>query len=105
MEYALANAYSLDIKNIKLIIDGGFWSKDVIQNLNKMCLTFTMGMPKHLKLAKEMMKKHQKTIIKHENRLKSNYYCVSETAIINGVKGKILLYSNLSNSGADSSHV
>lgn len=89
----LANAKAIGINHVKMVIDGGFWSEECIQNLSETCGTFTVGMPALLKESEKVIDSYGDGIEKYENEL-TNYhiYCVRVETKIYSVHGKVLLY-------------
>ena len=90
----LANAKSVGIERVKMVLDGGFWSKECLTSLQSLCDTFTMGMPLHLKDSKRILAAHGTNIDKYENELERRHhiYCVSVNKKVYGIPGKVLIY-------------
>jgi transposase len=94
----LANAKEIGIENVKMVLDGGFWSTECIYNLNRFCKTFTVGMPVNLAESAAIIAKHGVGIEKYANELPiKNTYCVSVDTKVCGVSGRVLLYFNAYN--------
>lgn len=93
LSHVLANASDVGLKNTKFIVDGGFISEECIQSLHTYSKAFTIGLPKHLNVAKEMLKSHSQNIEKYANKL-SEYeiYCVDKHFEFYGVTGKLMLF-------------
>ncbi|HBN84847.1 MAG TPA: hypothetical protein DDZ89_13500 [Clostridiales bacterium] len=93
LSYVLKNAESVGIKNIKAVVDGGFWSEECIKSLNSCCDTFTIGMPAFLKESQKILSEYADGIEKYENELiEYHVYCVEVNTTLYGVPGKVLLY-------------
>jgi hypothetical protein len=93
LSYVLANAESVGLKKINLILDGGFISEECFISLNKSCNAFTIGIPAHLDIAKEMIKANINGITNYHNKLpKQEIFCIQQMTSIHSVSGKLLLY-------------
>jgi transposase len=93
LSYVLANAHDIGIKNVKLILDGGFISKDCFQSLKKSCYAFTIGIPGKLAISKNMIKANINKISNYANKLpKQEIFCVQQKVQIYGIDGKLMLY-------------
>ena len=98
LSYVLANAKSVGIESVKIVLDGGFWSEECIKNLSSYCDAFTMGMPASLKEAEKIIASHGGGIDAYANELNVRLvYCVPVAAEIYGVKGRVMLYYDASN--------
>ena len=89
----LANAKSVGIERVKMVLDGGFWSKECLTNLQGFCDAFTMGMPLYLKESERILAAHGTNIEKYENELSCHHiYCVPVNTAIYGIPGRVLIY-------------
>lgn len=94
----LANAKSVGIKKVKMVLDGGFWGEEALRNLNELCEAFSVGMPKTLKEAEKAIAELGQNIAQYVNKLSNHRtYCIQKETEINRVKGKILLYFDAQN--------
>ena len=95
LSFVLKNAKSIGIKNVKMILDGGFWSEECITSLNVYSETFTIGMPAFLKESEKVLSCLSDGIEKYENELAENHiYCKQVNTEIYGVRGRVLLFYN-----------
>ena len=93
LSYVLANAREVGIERVKMVLDGGFWSRECFTNLHDLCDAFTVGMPIYLKDAEAILFQYGDDIEKYANKLRDNHvFCVPVTTEIHGVPGRILLY-------------
>jgi transposase len=93
LSYVLANAKTLGIERVKMVLDGGFWSQECLTNLRDFCETFTVGMPMGLTESSLILAENGNGIEKYVNELPSHHiYCVSVATEIYGVTGRVLLY-------------
>ncbi|MDR1872858.1 MAG: hypothetical protein LBS60_13235 [Deltaproteobacteria bacterium] len=93
LSYVLPNASSVGIKNVKLILDGGFINEECFVHLNKLCKTFTIGIPSHLDISKEMIKENIDNITSFTNKLFwQEMFCVQKPTSIHGISGKLMLF-------------
>lgn len=98
LSHVLANAKSVGIEKVKMVLDGGFWGEEALQNLNELCESFSVGMPKTLKDAEKAIAELGQDMAQYTNKLRNhNTYCVQKETVINKVKGKILLYFDVQN--------
>lgn len=94
----LSNAKSIGIENVKMVLDGGFWGKEALKNLNDLCEAFSVGMPTSLKESEKAIAESGQNIAQYINELGNHRtYCVQKEAEIDGIKGKILLYFDAQN--------
>jgi len=94
----LANAKSVGIKKVKMVLDGGFWGEEALRNLNELCEAFSVGMPATLKESGKAIVELGQNIAQYVNELSNHRtYCIQKETEINGVKGKILLYFDAQN--------
>lgn len=94
----LGNAKSIGIDNVKMILDGGFWSHECITSLSECCSSFIVGMPGFLKESKEIIANKVDNIVKYEHELSEvNVYCVQEEKTLYGVSGRVLVFYDLWN--------
>ena len=94
LSYVLENASSVGIKNVKMILDGGFWSEECMNSLYECCDTFTVGMPAYLKESEKVISLYGDGIDKYSNKLADchHIYCKQIESKIYGIDGRILLY-------------
>lgn len=93
LSYVLANAKTVGIERVKLIIDGGFWSQECFSSLDECCEAFTVGMPTFIKDARKIIAEHGEEIDSYANELaKSNVYCMPVNYEIFGIQGRVLVY-------------
>jgi transposase len=93
LSYVLSNARSIGIQNVKIILDGGFISEEYFVNLNNLCKTFTIGIPSHLDISKEMIKENIANITGFANKLpRQEMFCVQKPTSIHGISGKLMLF-------------
>ena len=95
LSYVLANAKCVGINKVKIIIDGGFCSKDCVMSLHNLCNAFTMGLPLSIAEAEEVFAAHKDHIQQYANELPQPYiniYCVTEEMKYYGVTGKAFLF-------------
>lgn len=93
LSYVLAGASELGIEQIKMILDGGFWSEECIKSLKECCTAFTIGMPAFLTESENIIAAHGKDIEKYANELTyRNIYYSQIPIMIHGVPGKVLLF-------------
>ena len=93
LSYVLANAESVGIKNVKLILDGGFISEDCFRSLNKYSNYFTIGIPAKLDISKQMINDNINNISSYANKLeKQEIFCTQKPTSIHGVSGKLMLF-------------
>jgi transposase len=89
----LAGARGPGIKNVKMIVDGGFWSGECIESLSGCCDAFTMGMPVSLAESEKLIAANSSNIETYANELPCRHiYCVQKDAGAYGVSGKALLF-------------
>lgn len=93
LSYVLENARSVGISDVKFVVDGGFISKECIQNLNEHAKSFTVGIPASLNISEEMLRTHAKNIDKYANKLADQeIYCVEKTTKYYDVDGRLMLF-------------
>ena len=93
LPYVLANAKSVGIKNVKLVLDGGFVREECFQSLHNSCSAFTIGIPASLDIAKDMIDARRNDIEKFANKLPDiEIFCVQQSFTYYGVDGKLMLY-------------
>ncbi len=92
--YVLANAKSVGIMRVKMVLDGGSWSEECLTSLQILCDAFTVGMPIYLKEADRLLAAHGGGIEKYKNELTGHkhVYCVSVETVVYGVHGRVLIY-------------
>lgn len=83
----------MGINRIKMILDGGFWSKECLTNLQDFCDAFTVGMPLYLNESERILAVYGTDIEKYKNELSRHHiYCVPINMEIYGVPGRVLIY-------------
>jgi transposase len=93
LSHVLANAKSVGIKNVKLVLDGGFISEECFKSLNDACKAFTIGIPSSLGISREMIATHIADIGRYSNKLaEQEIFCIEQPTSIHGVSGKLMLY-------------
>jgi transposase len=94
LSYVLATASDLGIKQVKMVLDGGFWKQECFTSLHECCAAFTVGMPAFLTESEKVIATYGKDIENYTNELSSyrNIYCVQAPSIIYGISGRVLLY-------------
>jgi transposase len=93
LSYVLENAATVGIKDVKLILDGGFLSNESFKTLNTLCRAFTTGMSTSLDISKEMINSYSNDIDKFANKLPTQeIFCVQQPTTVHGVDGKLMLY-------------
>ena len=93
LSYVMANAADMGLRKVKMVLDGGFWSKECIQYLGKSCHSFTMGMPSSLKEATKAIDHSRNNIEQYRNKLAGyQVYCTEQAATLHGIEGRILVY-------------
>jgi transposase len=98
LAHVLENAEDVGIKNVKLVLDGGFISKDCFVSLDKLCFDFTIAIPSKFKISRDMIKARGKSINNCANKLpKQEIFCVQHPTAIYGVDGKLMLYFDQQN--------
>jgi transposase len=93
LSFVLENGRAVGIKDVKLVLDGGFISPECFSALAGSCKAFTIGIPATLAIAKGMISKHRAGIEQYVNKLPGQeVFCMQESVAIHGVTGKLLLY-------------
>jgi transposase len=93
LSHVLANAKSVGIKRIKMVVDAGFWSEECLKSLKNACETFTVGMPVFLKESEKIVSGYGEGIDKYANELgRHHVYCVPVQTEIHGICGRVLIY-------------
>jgi len=93
LSYVLENAKSIGLQNVKMVLDGGFWSEECIKNLKACCDAFTVGMPIFLKDSEKILSAYADGIDKYTNELIAYHiYCVQINTNLYGVSGRVLVY-------------
>jgi transposase len=94
----LANAKSVGIKRVKMVLDGGFWSEEALTNLNELCEAFSVGMPTKLKESETAITALGQNITRYSNELNNHHtYCAAKETTIYGISGRILVYFDAQN--------
>lgn len=94
----LANAKSVGIKSVKMVLDCGFWSEEALANLNELCEAFSVGMPAYLKESEAAIAELGQNIAQYSNELSNHRtYCVAKEATSYGISGRILVYFDAQN--------
>lgn len=63
MKYMLQNNEFTDFKNVKFVMDKGFYSKENLQLLNKHFVRYIIAVPTHLKIVKETIQTYRSQIV------------------------------------------
>jgi transposase len=94
LAYVVANANTVGITKISMVLDGGFWSDECFRSLKDHCAAFTVGMPGFLKESGRIIAEHGGDIENYVNKLGNchHVYCKQIAAEIYGVGGRVLLY-------------
>ena len=93
LSYVLESAKSVGIQNVKMVLDGGFWSEECIKSLKSCCDAFTVGMPIFLKDSEKILSDNADGIDKYANELAgSHIYCIQVNTCLYGVSGRVLVY-------------
>jgi hypothetical protein len=110
LAYVLANAKAVGIEQVKMVLDGGFWSEECLTHLKAFCEAFTVGMPMSLRESGTILAENGGGIEQYANELPGHHiYCIPVAAEICGVEGRALLYfdpqSRLSQCAELSEHI
>jgi transposase len=98
LSHVLANARSVGIKEIKLVLDGGFMSEDSFSSLSNLCKSFTIGISSNLDIAREMISANSKEITNFLNKLPGReIFCVQQETSIHATNGKLMLFFDQEN--------
>jgi len=93
LSYVLANAKAVGINQVKMVVDGGFWSEECLTSLCSLCESFIVGMPSHLKESQNIFASHGENIMNYANELDiPHIYCVPVEVLVGSIYGKALLY-------------
>lgn len=94
LSYVLANAKSVGIERVKMILDGGFWSEECLTSLHACCEAYTVGMPLHLKESERLLLAHGAGIEKYAHEVPGHQHvsCVAVETVLYGVRGRVLIY-------------
>lgn len=93
LSYVLANAKSVGINRVKMVLDGGFWSQECFTSLHSSCEAFIIGMPTFLKEAEKIIAEYGIGIELYANELPlRNIYCIPVNHEIFGIAGRVLVY-------------
>lgn len=96
LPFILAEAKSLGLSQIKLFLDGGFWSLKGFRQLKGSVKEFTLGMPASLAISQEMIELLGDEMKSYANKISyPDMYCREKEYTVYGVDGKILLYFDL----------
>jgi transposase len=98
LSHVLDNAKEMGIEKVKMILDGGFWSKTCLENLRDFCEAFTIGMPLNLDDSTTILDENRDNIEKYSNKLTNHQiYCIPVTTEICGIAGRVLVYFDSQN--------
>lgn len=98
LSHVLANAKSVGITNVKMVLDGGFWSEEALSNLNALCEAFSVGMSAKLKESEAAIAELGQNITTYANELGNHRtYCAAKEVSVHGICGKILVYFDSQN--------
>ena len=93
LSYVLTNDEAVGIKRVKMVVDGGFLDKECLASLSKLCSTFIVGLPTHLKESQSILADHGGNVENYANQLDVPHtFCIAVDCEVQGVSGKILLY-------------
>jgi transposase len=97
LSYVLNDANKRGLKNVKLILDGGFWKSDCFKWLDDVSEAFTVGMDSHLKLSRSIVLNHGYEIESSKNKIQADHtFCIRIPQKIYKISGNVLLYFNSS---------
>jgi len=87
-------AHELGLKQIKMVLDGGFWSQNCLTTLFGCCDNFTVGMPPSTAEAKKMIEDCGNGIQSYANELNGYRHIYSRQSEITmyGISRKMILY-------------
>lgn len=92
----IKQSQSLGIKNIRICMDGGFYSEKNIKFLEANKVKFIIGIPGYLKVARMFFEKYSKTLYDIANRtVFDGNYIVSTPANLNGSTGTMVVGVNI----------
>jgi transposase len=93
LSHVLANAKSVGINGVKLVVDGCFISPECFKSLKNFCKCFTAGIPAYLEISQKMINAHIIDIDRYHDKLpEQEIFCVEQPISIHGVNGKLMLY-------------
>ena len=93
LSYVLANAKSVGIERVKIVLDGGFGGDECYASLFALCDSFIIGLPAYLKESQNILSSYGDDIATYANELGvAHTYCVTINTVIQNVPGKVLLY-------------
>jgi hypothetical protein len=89
----LANAKEVGIRNVKMVLDGGFWAEGCLKILDEVCEAFTIGLPASLDISRDAITNLGPGIAGYGNQVGSGELFCSQTGACHcGVAGRILLF-------------
>jgi transposase len=93
LDNVLANARTVGIRRVKMILDGGFWSEPCIKALSKACVAFTVGLPASQDIARGAIAALGSSIDSYANQISAEgLFCAEAIQTIFGVNGRVLLF-------------
>jgi len=96
LPFVLAEAKALGLSQVKLFLDGGFWSPEGFKQLKASVKDFTLGMPSYLAASKDMIEHFGDEMRSYANKISyPDIYCREKECTVHGVEGKMLLYFDL----------
>ena len=93
LSHVLANAETVGIKRVKMVVDGGFMDKGCLASLSEVCNEFIVGLPAHLKESQHILNAYGDGIDHYANELNvAHTFCIAVDSDIRGTSGKVFLY-------------
>jgi transposase len=93
LSYVLANAETVGIKRVKIVVDGGFMDKGCLSSLHDLCNSFIVGLPAHLKESQSILTSYGDNVNNYANELAVPHtFCTAIDSEIQGVSGKVMLF-------------
>jgi hypothetical protein len=93
LSYVTADAESVGIKKVKLMLDDGVMSQELFVGLNGSRTAFTTRVSANLDVSKEMIKSNINGIDGCANKLgEKEIFCAEQPTSIHGVSGRLMLY-------------
>ena len=89
----LEDVRELGIEDVKLVVDGGFWSPTAFKSLKKDRKTFTVGFLAYLDEARQIIAEHGESVKHYEFKIGFPHInCKEIASTIHGVPRKVLLF-------------
>jgi transposase len=93
LSYVLANAESVGIRHVKMVLDGGFMDKGCLKSLHEICSSFVVGLPTYLKESQSILTEYGDKVDDYANALDwPHMFCIPVDRKIQEVSGKAFLY-------------